>query len=284
MPKEPSPHPPAMRWLLKFGKLVGVEYEQELNVRVIYRMGRYAGVRGPGRYTFDRASEKLGPQIYVGGQRRECTFQDMLAQDGLPMTVQLNVLYKYDPRNAPEAAAAALTRATPEARANLVDLFAKWATRTAINKRNSLELPQYQVTDQIELELKDSLLADMKPLGFDFPAERPVRVLQILPPAKLTDRHAENAQRRAHILASEGFNPADYRRALIAEFLENLAQTGGGESIVNFSDIIDSYAPDVKNTPEPRIIDQAMPPRDNPPPSPPPTTPSGKPRPKSRLE
>ena len=291
MPDEKSNHPLLLKLRLKLGKRFGQEFEPDGNVRVIYHMGLYAGVRGPGVYNYNPSTETLGPQIYVGGQRRDYTFTDLLSADGLPMTVQINVLVKYDPRLAPNSAAL-LTRAGTDVRLGLVKTFTAWATRIAINKRNSLELRQGTTLEMIELEVKAALKDDMNPLGFEFPFERPVRVLNVLPPDKLTDRHVDDAQRRAHIVASEEFNPTDYRRVLIAEFMKDLAQSGRGESIINFSELIDAYSatPDRSAASRPRIVDQTaapQPPPDQPPASnPPPQQQPSSPRPgkRSRLE
>ena len=288
MPDDKPKHPLFMQLKLKLGKRFGQEFEPDGHVRVIYHMGLYAGVRGPGMYNYNPSTETLGPQIYVGGQRRDCYFTDLLSSDGLPMTVRLNVLFRYDPNLAPKTAAL-LTRFQPEARANLLGTFAEWATRIAINKRNSQELRQGVTLELIELEVKASLLADMNPLGFDFPGERPVRVLNALPPSQLTERHVDDAQRRAHIVASEEFSSTDYRRVLIAEFMKDLAQSGRGESIINLNELMETYSatPDQPAPARQRIIDQTAPPQppsQNPPPGqkpPPPKARSGK---RSRLE
>lgn len=280
MSKSPSTenrYPLSLRLLLKFGKWFGAGFVPDMTVQVIYRNGLYEGVRGPGRFRYNRFTEALGPQISVGSQRRALMFSDILSQDGLPITVRLSILCGYDPRRAPQFARA-FVRTTPEVRLALVTSFAERATRVSIGRRNSLELLQPQVLEAAEGEISRALQADMSPLGFAFPSARPVMILQIQPPATLTNRHEQNAQRRAQILAGEEFNPADYRRALITEFIENLAKTGAGEAIVNLNEIVESYVADAG----PRVINQPQADqRREPPPAPVPPPKSDRPR--SRL-
>ena len=246
-----------MRWLMRLGKPFGLEFVPDLNVRVIYRMGIYAGARGPGLYQYNRFAETLGAQIFIGGQRRDFTFDGLLSQDAIPMTARLNVLYNYHPKRAPEVAPA-LVRLSPDVHTYLLSIFAEWATRTAVNQRNSFELARSTALSAIESEVTESLRADMKPLGFEAPGEHPVRVLQVRPPDSLTERQQQIAQRRAGILAGEEFSANAYRRALITEFIEQLARTGAGESIVNFNELLDSYVAENKSS-VPPLIDSASP-------------------------
>ncbi len=287
--KSPPPEnnqPLALRLLLKYGKWFGAGFVPDNTLQVIYSNGLYAGVRGPGQFRYNRVTETLGPIISIAAQRRTLVFTEMLSEDNLPITVRLNILFNYDPRRAPQFAKA-LVRSTPEVRLNLVTSFAERATRIAISQRNSMELPQAPVLAAMEEEITRALQTDLETLGFAFPTNRPVMVLQIQLPASLTSRHEQNAQRRAQILAGEEFHPADYRRALITEFIESLARTGAGESIINFNDMIDAYVAEYK-APEagPRIINQPAAPREEPPSvaAPPPPPPPPKPdKPRSRL-
>ncbi len=255
---EEDQRPFLMRWLLRLGKPFGVEFVPDLNVRVIYRMGRYSGVRGPGRYRYNRWAEILGPQIFIGGQRRDFTFEGLLSQDAIPMTVRLNMLYTYDPRRAPDIAPA-LVRLPRETHTYLVSIFTEWATRLAVNQRNSFELARHNTLSTIETEIAASLRTDMRPIGFEAPGERPVRVLQVQPPSQLTERQQQIAQRRADILAAEEYSANAYRRALITEFIEQLARTGAGESIINFNELLDSYIAENKSG-VPPMIDSSRPP------------------------
>src|SRR5512139_3794031 len=122
-----------LRWLLRLGKPFGAQFVPDLNVRVIYHMGQYIGVRGPGRFTYNQLAETLGPQIFIGAQRRDFVFDGMLSEDAVPMTVRLNVLFTYDPRRAPDVAPA-LVRLSSETHIYLIGIFAEWATRTAVNQ------------------------------------------------------------------------------------------------------------------------------------------------------
>jgi hypothetical protein len=275
-------HPLSLRLLLKFGNWFGAGFVPDMTVQVIYSNGLYAGVRGPGRFRYNRFTETLGPQVPIGAQRRPFHFTDMLSQDNLPIAVRLSVLFSYDPRRAPQFARA-LARTTPEIRFGLVTAFTERSTRVAISRRSSIELPQAQSLEAAEEEISRALQTDMDPLGFAFPSNRPVMILQIQPPATLTNRYEQNAQRRAQIQASWDFDATDYRRALIAEFIENLTKTGAGESIINLNELVESYVanvgPRIITQPPPSQADRSSPPPPVPPPSPPPKSD----RPRSRL-
>ncbi len=246
-----------LRLILRFGRPFGLRFVPDLTVQVIYHMGQYGGVRGPGRFQYNQLAETLGPQIFIGAQRHDFVFERVLSQDAVPMSVRLNLLYNYDPRRAPDVAPA-LVRLPPETHIYLLGIFAEWATRTAVNQRNSFELARAEVLNVVESEIAASLRADIQPIGFEAPGARPVRVLQVQPPVTLTERQEQIAQRRAGILAGEEFDANAYRRALITEFIEQLARAGAGESIVNFNDLLESYIAEKKSGALP-MIDPALP-------------------------
>ena len=101
----------------------------------------------------------------------------------------------------------------------------------------------------------------MKFLGLKITGK--LRITRVEMPDSLRERHETIAQRRASILAGAEFHPAEYRRALVSEVLENLSRGEGTESFVNFGDVLEAYAaehqppaPPAEPGAPPRIIEQ----------------------------
>jgi len=253
----PIAKPPLLRLILFFGAPLGIAFVPQHYVQVVYRMGKYAGCRGPGLIYHSRFTESLGPLVYIKSQRHEYVFENIVARDVLPVTLHVATSVAYDPAAAPELASS-LTHAPRETYVTIAGIYVRWGLLAAANRFNAAELTQVDVRTQIENTVQEQTNQELKFLGLRLSAK--LRILSVELPATLTERHETIAQRRANILAGAEFHPAEYRRALVAEVLEKLSQ-GGAESFVNFGELLDAYAAEhppegAPPGPAPRVIDQ----------------------------
>jgi hypothetical protein len=83
-PPNDERHSFLLRWLLRLGRPFGAKFVPDLTVQVIYRMGQYAGVRGPGKFQYNHLAETLGPQIFIGAQRHDFVFDGMCRRTPFP--------------------------------------------------------------------------------------------------------------------------------------------------------------------------------------------------------
>lgn len=232
------PKPPLLRLILFVGQPFGMAFVPQHHVQVVYRMGKYAGCRGPGLIYHSRMTETLGPLVLTKGQRHEYVFENIIARDVLPVTLHVATSVSYDPAAAPELASS-LTQAPRESYLSIGGVYIRWALLAAANRFNASELTQADVRAQIEQVVQEQANQELKFLGLKLSAR--LRILSVELPATLTERHETIAQRRASILAGTEFHPAEYRRALVSEVLERLS-AGNAESFVNFSEMLEAYA------------------------------------------
>jgi hypothetical protein len=248
--------PPLLRLILFMGAPFGIAFVPQHYVQVVYRMGKYAGCRGPGLIYHSRLTETLGPLVFIKGQRNEYQFENVISRDVLPVTLRVATSVTYDPAAAPDLAST-LTHAPREAYVTIAGIYIRWALLAAANRFNASELTQAGVRAQIENTVQEQANQELKFLGLKLSK---LRILSVELPATLTERHETIAQRRANILAGAEFHPAEYRRALVSEVLERLSQ-GGAESFVNFGEMLEAYAAEnppgtTKPATPPRIIEQ----------------------------
>jgi hypothetical protein len=266
-PLEPADHPPLLRLLLFVGKPMGLTFVPEQHLRVINRMGHYAGVRGPGLMYHNRFTETLGPLVFTGRQAKEYELEDILSRDALPVTMTVSATIVYDPVAGKELASV-LTRVPREAYVSIAHTYIRWELLAAANQYTATELTQHDVRAEIETQVRDRANEAMVFLGVRIVGK--LRITRVQLPATLADRHATIAQRRANILAGTEFHPAEYRRALVAEVIEHLARSGGAESFLNFGEMLETYAAENRPAGPPRIIQQPPPSledKGNPPPA-----------------
>jgi SPFH domain/Band 7 family protein len=278
--------PLLLRFLLSVGQWAGFAFVPAGHVQVIYRMGLYNGVKGPGLIRYDSfLSEKLGPQVFIGMETHEHTFSNVITRDNLSVTMKVSAALRYNPNDAP-ARAPQLTRLPQSQRVEVVKDFLHSALLAVVNRYTSEQLTQYTLRTRLQHEVSGLLAADVSFLGFTVVEPERVRVLDVKLPERITERHELNAQRRLNILASSEFMPDELRRALIIEVLEKIGAPGSGKTQLSFGDALQSIALD--NKAYAHYIEQAPPPRPiEPPAEPEPPQASNedsKPRmPKSRL-
>jgi hypothetical protein len=238
---QPVQHPWLLRLILFLGKPLGWIWIPEDHVQVIYRWSYYYGVRKPNRWGLIRysgATETLGPLIYVGSRPKEFEFKELVTQDNLPVNLRLYTLIRYDPETAPETARF-LVKLPPEIYPSIAETYYYWVSQIVINQYTATALNRAEVRLQVEEEIYQKVQGEMRPLGI-MPVGKP-RILGIKIPEGLQERYLQSAQRRENILASTAFHPEAIRRALVIEVIESLAKHGMGESLVSFSDLLQTY-------------------------------------------
>ncbi len=283
-PTETIPKPFLLRFMLWAGGPFGFAFAPDQHVRVLYRMGRYRGVRGPGLFRYEKfLSESLGSLVYIGPQTMTFTFTQLLTRDNLALTAQAQVTACYDPRAAP-AFAPNLTGVSSKTRESVVQSYLTGACLSIFNQYGAEQMTQQAQRTRLEFEITARFTKEIGPLGFALPEGQRVRLLTITLPPRIAERHELIAQRRLNITAANEMLPEDLRRTLIIEVLENLGKLGGGNAHISFNEVLDQYILDHHDT-YGRFIEHRPPPREITPPedAPPEPPEETRPGPRSRL-
>lgn len=250
--------PLLLRFLLGVGQWAGFAFVPAGHVQVVYRMGLYKGVKGPGLIRYDSfLSEKLGPLVFIGMEMLEQTFANLITHDNLSVTLNVSAALRYNPSDAPERAPQ-LTRLPQGQRMDVVKGFLHSALLAVVNRYSAEQLTQYLLRTRLQHEVSGLLAADIRFLGFTVVEPERVRILNVKLPERITERHELNAQRRLNVLASSEFMPDELRRALIIEVLEKIGAPGG-KTQLSFGEALQSVLLD--NQAYTRYIEQAPPPR-----------------------
>lgn len=257
---ESIPHPPALRFKLWWGKHFGYFFVPEGYVRVIYRMGQYHQVRGPGLARYDSWRETLGPLIYTGSRPVDFVLGGIISRDNVPVSMRVHALLFYNPRNSEPSIASTVTRLPDTAFSGIAEKYFLWLVSNLANRYTATELVRADVRTQLEHELHQGLVERMGFFGLT--PGRQIKILSVELPKTLAERNEQLAQRRANILAGLEFEPEDTRRALVTEVIERMADLPAGDSFVNFGDMLEAF---VAQNPAPlrrtKFVDQPPPPR-----------------------
>ncbi len=249
-------HPPSVIWEMRWRNLVYFWkkhlFVPEGQAQVVYRNSRYYEVRGPGIIGYRRWNEKLGPLIHTGSQVANYEFKNLLSHDGLPVNISLRTLVAYDPRGTLHDIARVLTKLPRSFYVSIAEAYYRWVLMEAVNKYQATEVTRNEVTKQIEEFLLKKVPEEMGFLGVQ-PRGRP-QILGVELPPPLTERQMNIAQRRANIMAGGEFSTAEFRQALVTEVIEGLDRQGGGETYINFNELLDSYESKHAEA-QPRIVE-----------------------------
>ncbi len=265
-------HPPSLRLKLWFGKFFGYFFVPEDYVRVIYRESQYYEVRGPGLARYKSWSERLGPLVYTGGQFTEYSFANLLTSDIIPVTIKLTTIVRFDPRACTRDIARSLTAVPRQAYISIAESYLRWALMAAINRYEAADLANVQTLVEIAQTLEKTAGEEMAFLGLVLSGR--VQITNVVLPRTLAERRETIAQRRASILENARYHPAEMRRALVTEVLESIAKNGPGDALINFGELLQSYAeahgepllpPIIDIPPQPDHLSGAPPKRSTPP-------------------
>lgn len=252
------PMPKGLRWFMRIGKYFGYVWVPENYVQVYYKWTRYAGVKTPSRHgliRYNGFTETLGQQIDVGPRMKRYLVKGLMTRDILPVTIDLHALVCFDP-TAPKAlpdVIRILVELPQKIYPDIAETYYRWVLQLLVSRYNATELMLGEIRAQIENEIKENVAQEMVFLGLK-PAGKP-RIMDVQIPSSLKERHELIAQRRASILAGTEFHPAEFRRALMTEFMESIARRGVGDSILNFQEMFEAYVAERKDRLPSRIID-----------------------------
>lgn len=147
------------------GQLIGLHFAPDNHVVPILHLEQYDRVEKPGFFWIIPGVERTLPavktSIYVGN----FYFEEVLSQDNLPLTIQMTVLFTFQPAQAFKDAAAVLVRADEGLLKTIVQDYTSQGIRRLALRHTAKELCNDATLVQIERDLTHFLKAEMRDLG-----------------------------------------------------------------------------------------------------------------------
>ncbi|MBI4786511.1 MAG: hypothetical protein HY782_05650 [Chloroflexi bacterium] len=249
-PPADTRQPLTLRLKLSVGKVLGFFFVPENHVQAIYREGLYWDARGPGIARYDWWAESLGPLVYTSGQFGEYTLKNMFTRDIVPVSIRIQAIVAYNPTGTKREIARILTTLPRQTLKNVAEPYLRWAMMEQVNRCDATQVTQHDVLAQIADGLAPTVTNEMRFLGLSIAAK--IKILEVQLPQTLGERQEMIAQRRATMAANVGVDPTDMRRALVTEVLERMGRDGIGDSLISFSEFLDSYAAAKAGRPPPQ--------------------------------
>ncbi len=155
-----------MTWLIQaLGKLVGIYFTPDNHTTPILRLGRYHRVKGPGLLWIIPFFEKVLPPVKTSIHVGTFFFEEVQSQDNIPFTIQITVLFTFQPDRARKAAAAQLVKGGDALFNTIVKDYTNQGLRRLVAKYEAETLSNQQTMTIIEYNLVHYLTATMRVLG-----------------------------------------------------------------------------------------------------------------------
>lgn len=232
----PTP-PPLFRLLLWLGGPLGYYYIPESHARLIKRMEQYQRLeKGPGFKRYSTFTETLGPQFKIGVEAFSYQFDNLPANDGLQLGLKFALNYEFFPEKVSKLTTVAkLGQLTKEIFCEIVSNRVRRALLTIVPAYTADAVCRGQEFDNIEKQLLANTNELLKPLGILISGPL---VLQVNPPDSLRARYEGVAQRRLNVESLREYHSTEVNRALAAEFIEGMANRGGGDQYLDVGNVL----------------------------------------------
>jgi hypothetical protein len=171
------------RLLGKLGRTIGIHFAPDNHLVPILRLGRFHRLEGPGFFPIIPLIEEALPPVSFGVQVGNFIFEEVLSQDNIPFTVQMTVLFKFDPREAIPQIAAQLVRVEPYVLQSIVRDYVNQGLRRIASTFRAEEMSSAGARHAIEQNLARYIKGQLKILGL-LPIDDGLLVKEMMAPNK----------------------------------------------------------------------------------------------------
>ena len=166
------------------GKIIGFRFAPDNHVVPVLQLERFNRIESPGYFWINPLlAETLSP-ISIGLRVGSFTFREVLSWDNIPFTINLTVLYQFDPSLPPTKTLAQLVRLPAKTLQDIVEDYASQGLRRLASEFKSELLAGNSAMTLIERDLTNYLRAQLRILGLVPLHKGGVLIKETTPPEK----------------------------------------------------------------------------------------------------
>ncbi|MCP5097627.1 MAG: hypothetical protein GY943_18930 [Chloroflexi bacterium] len=147
----------------------------------ILRYGMYNRLVPPGYNRINPLLEEQLPAFKTSIRVAKLKFDELLSADGIPFTIQLTVLYKFDPRKSPANVIAQFARVPARVLEDIVADYTAQGLRRLIARHMAQSVFLSSTISDVERDLCRFLNAEMRILGISLPSSGSVIIRETVP-------------------------------------------------------------------------------------------------------
>lgn len=240
--------PPAYRFLLRFGRPLGLRWVGDYELGIIFRLERYYDVRGPGFFWINPLTERIQSVTSIAPDFVSTPIPAIQTKDALQIGFSLALAYLCDPRAVSRERAAMVVKWSREIRRAIVTDNVQRAFQAVVPKFYAEQICRGEVFKPLEDGVLQVLTERLETLAL-----KPMfgMVREVTVPLVLQSRFEAVVQRQVNIDAISQYEPYELSQAMRTEALEAIKAMGGGKQYLNLPDFTDIVTPPQDETQSP---------------------------------
>jgi hypothetical protein len=218
-------------------KKLGYRLLVEDQLVLIERDGRAHRLAGPGGYIrLNAISEQFGPTIRIRPRSAQLTLHNVRSADRIPFSINVKVLYNFNPRRCNPQIGFDLVRNAPGALEAIVQYYGGQVVRHTAGDLMSIDLCSGQILVSLETTICHDLHVDLLPFGISVLQPSGVTITEIEPPANL--KAAYDKAKGYQVIADtlNAVTPTLADRVMAAGLIDKLAANGGSVQLISSLD------------------------------------------------
>ncbi|MFQ5610636.1 MAG: SPFH domain-containing protein [Anaerolineae bacterium] len=275
MDDKPS-FPLLQRLLLGLGRPLGLRWVGDYQLGVVYKMGRYHDLRGPGFFWINPLTDTMKTEVSFKPDFISTPYDNLRTRDALQLGLRLALAYAFDPRLVSPEQAAIFVTWPRQIRRLIVTDQARSALQAIVSQFYAEEICRGEAFEPIGEKVKAQLVGRLQTL-----AMKPVFViaLEVMVPQALQHTFDAVVKRAVYAQDLSVYERFELDQVQRQELYETLRELPGGVRYLNLAPKAADLPGDVAGGPSPgRLVegtarsrlDSPPAPDDEPPPKDPP--------------
>lgn len=223
--------------LISLAKLIGIHFVRENYVAPVFRLEMYNRVCGPGLFWIIPILESVGEPVKSGIHFTSLKVSGALSSDSIPIDIDLQILFRFDPERTQRQIAAQLVRVPERILTEIVTGYAEGFLRRVVANFTAEEICNGKAIARIERHLVRVLADQLEFLGYviDLDSGVLIKAITASPEFQQTMHDANRYEVILGVL--NAYQAADVDQALLAEFVNGLAK-GDGSMFLSLADAL----------------------------------------------
>jgi regulator of protease activity HflC (stomatin/prohibitin superfamily) len=222
--------------LVSLGKLIGIYFVEENYVAPVFRFGMYRRVCGPGFFLAIPILENVGQPVKSGIHFTSLKVSGALSSDSIPIDIELQILFRFDPEQTQHRIAAQLVRVPEYVLTDIAEDYADSFLRRVVANFTAEDICSGKAVVRIQRQLSHILADRLGFLGYVVGLDSGVLIKGITASPKFQQTMLDAKRYEVTLRVLNAYQAADVDQALFAELVNGLAKGDGSIQFLSLAD------------------------------------------------
>ena len=224
--------------LTSLARLIGVHFVQENYVAPVFRLEMYNRVCGPGFFWVIPILENVGQPVKSGIHFTSLKVLGALSSDSIPIDIELQLLFRFDPERTKRRIAAQLVRVPERVLTEIAKDYAESFLRQVVAGFTAEGICSGKAVARIKRLLIRTLADKLAFLGYVIDLENGVLIKGITASPEFQRTMLDAKRYEVTLRVLNAYQAADVDQALFAELVNGLAKGDGSVQFLSLADAL----------------------------------------------